>query len=226
VSVFILAVGVGACATLAPHPTPYQPSGFSGGYEDQRVGQTQFVVSVSGNAYTSETTLLGYFHRRATELCQSIGYGGYSYQLSTQASQTETTPKTYTVDKTYDGNTEHTTIQEHPATSIQKYSVSGSIVCNTSTPAAAANAPAPGITLQEAQSAFLRLQRGLTREQVAQILGSPSYTETTTAGQDTGRAWLALKWNYVWNGGTGDQKGLSLLFADQGGWRLHYWAWY
>ena len=97
-SVFLLAGGMGACAFFTPTPTPYQPSGYTGGYQDQRLGQTQFLVSVSGNGNTSEMTLVGYFHRRATELCRSIGYSGYSFELSTQATQTQMTPKTYTVD--------------------------------------------------------------------------------------------------------------------------------
>ena len=224
---FLFAIGVGACSFLTPTPTPYQPSGYTGGYQDQRVGQTQFVVSVSGNAHTSEMTLVGYFHRRATELCQSIGYSGYSFELSTQATQTQMTPKTYTVDKTYEGNTTHTTIQEHPATSVTKDGINGRIDCNASAQVVEANGgPPPGMSIQQAQAAINRLERGLTREQVAQILGMPSNILTTTAGEDTGRAWLALKWNYVWNGRTVNETGLQLFFANQGGWRLHYWRWY
>lgn len=227
---FLFAIAVGGCASFwgSPvTPTPYQPSGYSGGYEDQRIGPAAFIVSVRGNGVTSETTLVGYFHRRANELCQGIGYGGYSYKFDTQTTQTETSPRTVTVDKTYDGNTTHKTIQEHPATYIQKYVVTGSVNCNTSIPAAPTwNAPPPALSLQQAQAAFPRLTHGLTREQVVQILGPPTIAKTGTAGEDTGRPWLALKWNYVWNGGTPDEKGLGLLFSDQGGWRLAYWAWY
>ena len=224
VSLFLLACTAGACATA----TPYQNSAYSGGYQDQRIGQTEFLVTVRGNAYTSESTLVGYFHRRATELCQSIGYNGYSFRLSTEATRTQVTPKTYTVDKTYEGNTTHTTIQEHPATSVTKYGVDGRIDCNPSGQVVEVNGgPPPGLSIQQAQAAIIRLERGLTREQVTQILGMPSNMLTTMiTSEDTGRTWLALKWNYVWNGGTANEKGLQMFFADQGGWRLHYWRWY
>jgi len=224
VAVFLLAFGSGACAAFTATPTPYQPSGYSGGYEDQRVGDTRFQIVVRGNGRTSEMTLVGYFHRRASELCQSIGYSGYSFEVSTQTTQRQLSPKTTTVDRTYDANGSRTTIQEHPATSVELYSVGGSVDCNRSGRATAPNEP--GITLQQAQALFFRLERGMTREQVAQILGPPSSVKTEPAGQDTGRPWLCLTWNYIWNSGTADRKGLGVLFADQGGWRLHYWSWF
>ena len=223
---FLLPCGVGACATS------YGRAGtFHGGYEDQRIGQARFQVFVRGNEYTNQMTLVGYFHRRATELCQSIGYSGYAWELSTRTTTVQRSPKTVTVDKTYDESGSHTTIQEHPATSVDLYSVSGTVDCDMSGQATSAhgneqNFAPPVISVQQAQAAAFRLERGLTREQVAQILGLPTNVATETAGQDTGKAWLALRWSYIWYGGTPDQRRLGLLFADHGGWHLQYWAWY
>lgn len=54
---------------LASCVTPYQPRGLLGGYDSEPLGRGQWFVEVRGNGFTSETTLLRYFHRRAAELC-------------------------------------------------------------------------------------------------------------------------------------------------------------
>lgn len=60
-----------ACAT------PYQAGGLAGGYRDEKIGEGRYFVSFEGNAYTSASTVTGYLHRRAAELCTSAGYDGY-----------------------------------------------------------------------------------------------------------------------------------------------------
>lgn len=53
--------------------TPYQRSGFRGGYSDSRLGPGRYAVEVNVNSFTSSGTALRYLHRRATELCPT-GY--------------------------------------------------------------------------------------------------------------------------------------------------------
>lgn len=52
-----------ACAT------PYQRMGLSGGYDDKRLGNGDYVVTVKVNGFTDRATALEYLHRRAGELC-------------------------------------------------------------------------------------------------------------------------------------------------------------
>jgi hypothetical protein len=217
---FVFAAGVlgTGCATQ------YQPAGLTGGYEDQRIGRTQFFVSVRGNGYTGEATLIRHFHRRASELCQSIGFVGYTFDAATRT-QTSQTPSSYTANTTYHGSSSETTIQEHPGMNITKHAVSGYVTCNAPL-APAQTGGTQAISLPQAQSASLRLEPGLTREQVAQILGLPTNTESQTAGQNTGVPWQALLWNCVWYDGTPNRKMLTLYFSDQRGWRLNSWSWF
>lgn len=49
--------------------TPYQASGFMGGYEDYRAGNGTIMVTFQGNGYTSSTAVLRMWHRRAAEVC-------------------------------------------------------------------------------------------------------------------------------------------------------------
>jgi len=49
--------------------TPYQRSGFSGGYTDNQIGPNTWSITVNVNSYTSKGTALEYAHRRAGELC-------------------------------------------------------------------------------------------------------------------------------------------------------------
>lgn len=56
-------------AVLAGCVTPYQPMGFSGGYEETPLGSDTYVVHASVNGYTSQGTAVQYAYRRAAELC-------------------------------------------------------------------------------------------------------------------------------------------------------------
>jgi hypothetical protein len=123
VGLYVVALG-DACATR------YHQRGLTGGYDDRRVGPTLFFVKVNGNGFTHETTLVEYFHRRASDLCQSIGFAAYSFETNTAASTT-TTPPTYSVDTTYDRRSSHTEIREDPGMSVTKFAVSGYVNCRT-----------------------------------------------------------------------------------------------
>jgi hypothetical protein len=53
--------------------TPYQPKGFGGGYEEVELKPGVYFLSFRGNGYTSQATVMTYWHRRAKELCAERG---------------------------------------------------------------------------------------------------------------------------------------------------------
>lgn len=54
--------------TLAACATPYQSSGFRGGYSEKRIGN-RWLIRVEVNGFTSMETAIEYSYRRAEELC-------------------------------------------------------------------------------------------------------------------------------------------------------------
>ncbi|HET9626480.1 MAG TPA: hypothetical protein VFP84_34195 [Kofleriaceae bacterium] len=67
---------------LAGCMTPYQETGFRGGYSDQELSPGVYSIDVRANAFTSRGTVLAYMYRRADELCP----GGYSVVDGTSGS--------------------------------------------------------------------------------------------------------------------------------------------
>lgn len=67
----ILAIGISLVVTGCG--TPYQPKGFTGGYEEMEMKPGVYFLSFEGNGYTSSTTVAMYWHRRAKELCAQSG---------------------------------------------------------------------------------------------------------------------------------------------------------
>jgi hypothetical protein len=84
-------------------------------------------------------------------------------------------------------------------------------------PATASPVAAPGTPAPDVQAASLRLEPGLTRDQVVALMGSPGATEfgTPSAGQPE-----ALTWRYDVSG-----RRLVLVFAKSDDWRLASWSW-
>jgi hypothetical protein len=82
------------CASCA---TPYQASGFSGGYRDFVVRPGLYSISVTGNGYTGQATLREYWHRRARELCG--GDYDFTEAATTTAHLMKTTTTTAVVNK-------------------------------------------------------------------------------------------------------------------------------
>ncbi len=64
---------IGGCYAAAPSqpagPTPYQPMGMTGGYDEVRTGDDTYFVVVKGNVYSDVPTVRLYLRRRAAELC-------------------------------------------------------------------------------------------------------------------------------------------------------------
>jgi hypothetical protein len=63
--------GLTACTTP---PTPYQPLGEAGGYEEARLQPNVYRVSFRANRYTPETRVIDFLFLRAAELTQAAGY--------------------------------------------------------------------------------------------------------------------------------------------------------
>lgn len=124
------ALGAACVAFGAACVTPYQPQGLGGGYDDRRLGPTLFFVKIKGNGFTGETTLVEYFHRRATEICQSIGFAYYTFDSSTAANTTRA-PSSYSASTTYSPYGSRTEVQENPRMTVTRYEVTGYVNCHT-----------------------------------------------------------------------------------------------
>lgn len=87
----LLAAASGAACT--PRPTPYQPLGESGGYEETRLQENVYRVSFKANPSTAETTVLDYLYLRCAELTQEAGYSHFLIVQDFGKSQTESRPR-------------------------------------------------------------------------------------------------------------------------------------
>ena len=67
-------------AGCALQPTPYQPIGEAGGYEESQLGERVFRVSFRGNRATPETTVLDFLYLRCAELTRQHGYTHFVVQ--------------------------------------------------------------------------------------------------------------------------------------------------
>jgi hypothetical protein len=85
-----------------------------------------------------------------------------------------------------------------------------------------------GMTVGQAQDASVRLEPGMTRDQVLQVLGHPTDAESQTVVQNTDQPWQALVWNYRWQLDDYRDKRLVLfyVFAEGSEWRLNNWMWF
>lgn len=67
-----------ACATT------YQPSGFTGGFDETRLSDTQYEVRFVGNGYTSNARTSRFLLRRCAELALENGYRYFEFVGDTQ----------------------------------------------------------------------------------------------------------------------------------------------
>lgn len=72
------ALALVAGALLAACATPYQQSGFGGGYTDEKIDDTHFRVKFSGNGYASSDRVWAFWMYRCAELTQAKGYTHFS----------------------------------------------------------------------------------------------------------------------------------------------------
>jgi hypothetical protein len=57
--------------------TPYQSSGWRGGYSDKKLSSDIYQVSFNGNGFTGETTAHNYMLKRAAEIALINGYSHF-----------------------------------------------------------------------------------------------------------------------------------------------------
>ena len=86
--VLLFAFSVLGCAT------GYQPEGFSGGYDEQKVGDNKYLVSFSGNGFTSGSEVQRGAFRRAEELCMEKNYNSFEMISKDGSTSQSTTPTT------------------------------------------------------------------------------------------------------------------------------------
>ena len=82
-----------AVAACTPRPTPYQPLGESGGFEETRLQENVFRVSFKANRYTSETVVLDYLFLRSAELTRQEGYSHFVIAQDWGKTQTSGRPR-------------------------------------------------------------------------------------------------------------------------------------
>ncbi len=70
----LLAVLLAACT---PKPTPYQPLGKKGGYEETRLKENVYRVSFRANRYTRETAVIDYIYLRCAELTRDADFSHF-----------------------------------------------------------------------------------------------------------------------------------------------------
>jgi outer membrane protein assembly factor BamE (lipoprotein component of BamABCDE complex) len=86
-----------------------------------------------------------------------------------------------------------------------------------------------GLTLRDAQDKGVKLQPGLTQDELLLFFGKPDETSAGTYGTNTPKPWNGIMWFYRW--GKIDSfplnfKQLSITFEnDSGQWVINSWQW-
>jgi len=74
-STAVFALALFACGCASFEPTPYQPAVDGGyGYSDEKLGPTEYRITVAGNAATSAETLWDHLLLRAAEITLGAGH--------------------------------------------------------------------------------------------------------------------------------------------------------
>lgn len=107
--------------------TPYQPNGFAGGYEDQRLGGGRYMVTFYGNGYTHMGTVRSYAIRRANEACEERGAG--EALIANIDGNTAASSTGGSIDCTSSGRNTH--CAQSPGFTVNKHSVSLVYTCAT-----------------------------------------------------------------------------------------------
>ena len=78
----ILAISFLFSACTGPRPTPYQPLGPGGGFEQTRLQEDVYRVSFRGNRHTPEMDVLDFLYLRCAELTVDAGYTHFDVRES------------------------------------------------------------------------------------------------------------------------------------------------
>jgi len=111
---FLFSLILIACAT------PYQRSGFRGGYSEEEVGNGQYIIRFRGNAYTSSFTIERYAYRRAEEFCKEKGFQNYKPITGQNSVRQFTTPDSYSCNGSTYGNSYNGTCTHNGGTTYSK----------------------------------------------------------------------------------------------------------
>ncbi len=111
--------------------TPYQATGFTGGYDEIQLDENVFKVSFRGNGYTGRERATNFTLLRSAELTLEKGYKYFVIVEEAQLTRTVTTPKTYTTTANAYGGF---TTQSHGGHTISKPRTTNTIVLHKQKP--------------------------------------------------------------------------------------------
>lgn len=97
--------------------TGYKREGYGGGYYDQKVGASKYIVGFHGNGYTRQSTVREYVFRRAEEVCQENGYKSFELVSKQDSNSTERAPGQVNCSSSL-GNTN---CQERPGMTVTRH---------------------------------------------------------------------------------------------------------
>lgn len=124
-----LVVLLGSLSLLMACATTYQPSAFTGGYEDYQVNDQAFMVSFSANGYTSSQTAYRFFLTRAAELTLNNGYKCFYIVSSQDTSSSFVTTTNGSATTTFIGNNAYMTYTPPRVSVHNKPGFQGQIYC-------------------------------------------------------------------------------------------------
>jgi outer membrane protein assembly factor BamE (lipoprotein component of BamABCDE complex) len=108
---------------------------------------------------------------------------------------------------------------------------------NTNTTTAATTDPLTatnkyGLSLRDAQDKSLKLEPGMTQDEVALLLCKPDETSVETFGAQTSRPWNGFTWAYHWGpriwwlNGKNPHNTLTIIFEKKlDNWVVNTWIW-
>lgn len=109
--------------------TKYQPSGYTGGYSETRLGENIFTVSFDGNGYTSMNQAADYTLLRSSELALKNHYKYFIIVDTEKYVSEEKSSSSYTANGTISGSYYTANIQEHKGMTFRKPSSKNTIIC-------------------------------------------------------------------------------------------------
>lgn len=135
-SPFKISTVLSAFFLLTGCASPYQPSGFRGGYTDMALNRDTYFVAFRGNGFTSSDVVQSYVLRRSAELTRSKGYQYFviinsGTQASSQIVKTPTTIHTQSFDRFHGSGYGNTSFHGSNAFSDYHYSGYGNASSDT-----------------------------------------------------------------------------------------------
>jgi outer membrane protein assembly factor BamE (lipoprotein component of BamABCDE complex) len=83
-----------------------------------------------------------------------------------------------------------------------------------------------GLSLHDAQDKALKLEPGMTQDDVILLLGKPDETSAGTYGTQTVKPWNGITWYYRWGTNLLNSKVLNISFEKSSdAWVVNSWQW-